>query len=181
MIYRPGVGRSRYVSGNCTLIGNEHSEKRDKTMFNKGAKQVRIVTEAFSGTGIDGNPGRIFTIAAGVSAPPALLQNSEPYDGPIPHDAIHYGKEGHRAYIKANTARPEPPATVWMTEADVKKNQGWSDSQFAAAKASGFPQSNGRRDRFDRDGVPAGSEPLWSSELVQNWANSIRTLTVSGR
>ena len=144
-------------------------------------KQARIVTEAFAGTGISGNPGRIFTIDAGISAPPALLQNSVPYDGPIPHDAFHYGKDAHEAYLAANKQRPEPPPPQWWTEADVKRHIGLSDSQFATAKASGFPKSNGRRDRYDSDGVPAGSEPLWSPELVQKFFHSIRTLVVSGR
>ena len=81
-------------------------------------------------------------------------------------------------YTKANTPRPEPPTTEWWDESAVKKNQGWSDRQFAAAKASGFPPPNGRRDRFDRDGIPSGSEPLWTSDSVKNWDN-LRTLTLT--
>ena len=150
-------------------------------MFKTKAQQVRIVTEAFAGPGIVGRPGEVWVIDPGIPTPQALQQNSQPHDGPIPYGAVRFDEAGLKAYTRDNAPRSEPQGTEWWDEAAVKKNQGWSDSQLAAARASGFPKSNGRRDHFDWDGAPADSDPLWTSDSVKNWAANLRTLTVSGR
>ena len=77
--------------------------------------------------------------------PPIVELCSEEYTGVIPNDAKRYDETAHAAYLRDNAVRPEPPVTVWWTEADVKKHLRLSDSQFATAKATGFPKSNGRR------------------------------------
>ena len=52
-----------------------------------------------------GNPGRIFTIAAGVSAPPALLLNSEPYRRPDPARRDSLRRESTRGVSSRRTRR----------------------------------------------------------------------------
>ena len=150
-------------------------------MLRKAAEQVRKITEGFGGQGLGTVREGDVWIIAGVPIPPA----HEALDG------IHRGDPARRHPVRpggtrgpmfrANTPRPDPPPPTWWTEAEVKKHLGLSDSQFAAAKASGFPQSNGRRDLFDHDGIPSGSVALWTSELVQKWATTIRSLQPAGR
>ena len=145
------------------------------------SEQARIVTRHFVGLGIGGHEGQVFVIEAGVPAPPALMVNSEPYAGPIGHEAIRHGAEAHAAYLRLNKHRPEPePEPLW-DEGDIQRELKWNNRQFTAAKSSGFPRSTHSRDEFDRDGVPVNTVRLWTREAVRAWVDRVAGLAPSGR
>ena len=142
----------------------------------KGKEQdePRIVTKSFSGTGAEGyNEGDVFVNPAGVTLPPHMKLNSEPFTGHVPHNARRFDPV---EYAKANTPRPEPAAPVMLTEADIKRTRKWSDAQWAAVVANGFPKSNAYREAYDKDGYPAGRIALWSAEDVAKWEQALTAL-----
>ena len=105
-------------------------------------QRARIITTSFSGQGICAREGEIWTIDAGVAAPPALLMNSAPYDGTVPHGAVCFDAEAARLYESANRVRTEPKPLPLLTEADLLRQEGWTKAQLTAARTAGFP---GRR------------------------------------
>ena len=141
---------------------------------------MRIITTSFAGQGITAREGEIWIIEGGVPAPPALLQNSVEYDGRIPFNAVRSDQVGHDSYASAYRVRTEPKPAPLLTEADLLR-QGWSKAQLTAARAAGFPAPTGRRDFYDDDGVPSGSEGLWHPEIVRQWIARVRALPVGGR
>ena len=160
-------------------------------MFNKrsrtekdastNAQRARIIRTSFSGQGICAREGEVWLVEAGVSAPPALLMNSAPYDGTVPYGAVCFDAEAARLYASANRVRTEPKPAPLLTEAALLRQEGWSKAQLTAARAAGFPSPTGRRDFFDGDGIPTGSEPLWHPEVVRQWIARVRSLPVGAR
>ena len=140
------------------------------------AQRARIITTSFSGQGIAAREGEIWTLEAGVPAPPALLMNSAPYDGEIPFTAVRFNQEAARLYASANAIRTEPKPVALLTLEGVCRLLGWTKPQFKAARAAGFPAATGRRDHFDGDGIPTGHEGLWHPEVVQEWRDRVANL-----
>ena len=138
--------------------------------------QVRNVETAFSGLGIVGIPGQIWRIEAGVTAPPALLVNSLPYEGAIPHDAITYDAEQADRYRRRNTPRPEPVPEPLLTEEEILQQRRWTAAKFSEAKKAGFPSPSAMRDVFDADGIPIGRTNLWHRRVVDDWFDRLTGL-----
>ena len=132
----------------------------------------------FPGTGVVGRPGEVWVIESGIPAPPALVQNSEPYDGPVPYDAVRYDQAAHDVYLKLNTPRAEPPPPVLLTADGVCQRLGLSEAQFRSARETGFPKPTGHRDLFDGDGIPTGQIPLWHLEVISGWMERVKALGV---
>ena len=139
-------------------------------------RQVRRVFEAVSGTGVVGRPGEVWVIESGIPAPPALLQNSEPYDGPIPFDAIRHDQAAHDVYVKLNTPRPEPVTEADWTEADIRVHFGWTEAQMRSARASGFPKPTGNRILFNAEGVPYETTLTWQPQVARGWQENRKSL-----
>ena len=159
-------------------------------MFNKksrtekdatDAQRARIITTSFSGQGICAREGEIWTVEAGVTVPPALLLNSVPYTGTVPHGAVCFDAEAARLYASANRVRTEPTPTTLLTEADLLRQEGWTKAQLTAARTAGFPAPTGIRTYNDADGIPTGSEPLWHPEVVRQWVDRVRSLPIGAR
>ena len=118
------------------------------------AQRARVITTSFSGLGICGREGEIW---------------------------ICFDAEAALLYASANRVRTEPKPSPLLTEADLLRQEGWTKAQLAAARTAGFPAPTGRRDFYDGDGVPNGSEPLWHPEVVRQWVDRVRSLPVGGR
>ena len=87
-----------------------------------------------------------------------------------------YNETAHAAYVRDNTVRPEPPVTDLVGRGRREKESGLVGFPIrggAGVWLSEIQQAS--RDRFDRDGAPTGSEPLWTSDVVLNWEQITNT------
>ena len=138
--------------------------------------QVRIVETAFSGLGIVGIPGQVWRIEGGVTAPPALLQNSRPYRARSRTRLLRLTPSKHDLYRRLNTPRPEPVPDPLLTEAEIQQQRRLTAAQFTEAKKAGFPKPTAMRDVFDADGIPIGRTNLWHKRVVDDWFDRLTGL-----
>ena len=143
--------------------------------------RVRVVTQEFTGFGINGQVDDVFLIAANVPAPPCLLLNTEAYEGPAPFNAVKYDQASHESYVRANVPRvePQPSVTTMLTSNEVRKELGgWSELDLRVACASGFPKPSKWKDVPGGEGFSIGIEPLWDLAVVRAWLDRVRALPV---
>ena len=139
----------------------------------KDKEQGREITTSFAGVGLYGTEGELIRVPPGAAMPPCLELNSKPHLGILPHNVRTFDP---LAYAKANQPRPEPPAPVMLIEADIKRQKGWTDEQWHAAAANGFPPSHAYRELYDDIGYPTGRLALWSADEIKKWEQAIEAL-----
>ena len=129
--------------------------------------RVRVVTNEFSGLGINGHVNDMFLIAANVPAPPCLLLEFRTLRRPGTVQCHPVRPGGARVVMRANTPRvePKPAITLMLTAAEVCAELGWSKSDLDVACASGLKPS-GWREVHGEDGVSIGLQPLFDPETV---------------
>lgn len=148
-----------------------HVSIRDIVKKVRQEDTYRRMTSEFGGVGMPtGHEGEIWAFAPGVPIPPAVEQNSEPYDEPIyAPPKIRWDADAHAAYQRKNTPRVEPAAPVLLTEADIKRKHRWTDEQWKLAVANGYPSASGYREQLNDQGLPAGRVNLWRLEADEQW------------